>query len=201
MHRCGKALAATMSLTLMSRAMWPESGNALRHKAKRALPYEFVVINDSTPNAWALPGGKIAVHRGLLTEFQSEAELAAVLGHEVVHAAARHSAKQIQRGMLLQGAAVAAAATANNSDYGSLLMTATGLGFQLVNQKYGRDAERESDQYGMQYMSKRAMHPLPQSTYRKPLCDCLKVGVVIGLAVYLRVIRHPRNVSLTMKPH
>jgi len=45
------------------------------------LPYEFVVLNNSVPNAWALPGGKIAVNRGLLIELNSEAELAAVLGH------------------------------------------------------------------------------------------------------------------------
>jgi len=73
------------------------------------LPYEFVVLNNSVPNAWALPGGKIAINRGLLTELESEAELAAVLGHEVVHAAARHTARQISRGMLLQGLVVATA--------------------------------------------------------------------------------------------
>jgi predicted Zn-dependent protease len=55
------------------------------------LPYEFVVLNNSVPNAWALPGGKIAINRGLLTEMGSEAELAAVLGHEVVHAARRRA--------------------------------------------------------------------------------------------------------------
>ena len=65
------------------------------------LPYEFVVINDSTPNAWALPGGKIAIHRGLLTELQDEAELAAVLAHEIVHADARHSAQSQEVGSLL----------------------------------------------------------------------------------------------------
>ena len=72
------------------------------------LPYEFVVLNNSVPNAWALPGGKIAINRGLLTELESEAELAAVLGHEAVHAAARHSAQSMERGMFLQGALVAA---------------------------------------------------------------------------------------------
>ena len=61
------------------------------------LPYEFVVINSAIPNAWALPGGKIAVNRGLLTELEDEAQLAAVLGHEIVHAAARHSAAQMTR--------------------------------------------------------------------------------------------------------
>jgi predicted Zn-dependent protease len=71
------------------------------------LPYEFVVLNNSVPNAWALPGGKIAINRGLLTEMNSEAELAAVLGHEVVHAAARHSAQQQSRAILTQGVVVA----------------------------------------------------------------------------------------------
>ena len=72
-------------------------GRKLAAVSDRALPYEFVVLNSSVPNAWALPGGKIAVNRGLLTELDSEAELAAVLGHEIVHAAARHGALAMQR--------------------------------------------------------------------------------------------------------
>jgi predicted Zn-dependent protease len=75
-------------------------GQKVAAVSDRALPYEFVVLNSSVPNAWALPGGKIAVNRGLLMELQSEAELAAVLGHEIVHAAARHGALAM-RGMLL----------------------------------------------------------------------------------------------------
>ena len=77
-------------------------GQKLAAVSDRQLPYEFVVLNSSVPNAWALPGGKIAVNRGLLTELNSEAELAAVLGHEIVHAAARHGALAMQRGLLLQ---------------------------------------------------------------------------------------------------
>jgi predicted Zn-dependent protease len=79
-------------------------GQKLAAVSDRDLPYEFVVLNSSVPNAWALPGGKIAVNRGLLNELNSEAELAAVLGHEIVHAAARHGALAMQRGLLLQGA-------------------------------------------------------------------------------------------------
>ena len=81
-----------------------EVGAKLAAVSDRSLPYEFAVINNSTPNAWALPGGKIAINRGLLTALDSEAELAAVLGHEIVHAAAKHSAKSVQRGALLQAA-------------------------------------------------------------------------------------------------
>ena len=79
-----------------------EVGQKLAAVADRKLPYEFVVLNNPVPNAWALPGGKIAVNRGLLTELKNESELAAVLGHEIVHAAARHGAKAQERGTLLQ---------------------------------------------------------------------------------------------------
>ena len=77
-------------------------GQKLAAVADRKLPYEFVVLNNSVPNAWALPGGKIAFNRGLLTELKNEAELAAVLGHEIVHAAARHGAKAQERGTMMQ---------------------------------------------------------------------------------------------------
>ncbi len=83
-------------------------GNRLAAVADRRLPYEFVVLNSGELNAWALPGGKIAVNRGLLVELKNEAELAAVLSHEIVHAAARHGAQQMEKGQLLQiGAAIA----------------------------------------------------------------------------------------------
>ena len=118
-----------------------------------ALPFEFVVLNNSVPNAWALPGGKIAINRGLLYELESEAELAAVLGHEVVHAAARHSAQQMSRGMLLQGLVLATAVAASDSDYGNLAVGGAGVAAQLISMRYGREAELESDRYGMQYMS------------------------------------------------
>ena len=123
------------------------------------LPYEFVVLNNSVPNAWALPGGKIAINRGLLTEMGSEAELAAVLGHEVTHAAARHTAQQQSRGMLTQGVVVATTIATSDSGYGDLVAAGAGLAGQLTLTKYGRDAELESDKYGMRYMSKAGYDP------------------------------------------
>jgi predicted Zn-dependent protease len=117
------------------------------------LPYEFAVLNNSAPNAWALPGGKLAVNRGMLLEMGSEAELAAVLSHEIVHAAARHSAKSVERGMLLQAGLIGIGVAASNSQYADILVGASKLGLQLISTKYSRDAELEADFYGMKYMS------------------------------------------------
>src|SRR5690606_18677869 len=128
-------------------------GQRVAAVSDRALPYEFVVLNSSVPNAWALPGGTIAVNRGLLLELDNEAELAAVLGHEIVHAAARHGALAMQRGMLLQGAVLAAAIGSREGDYSNLVVGAASIGAQLVNQRYGRGAELESDLYGTRYMA------------------------------------------------
>ena len=133
-------------------------GQKLAAVSDRKLPYEFVVLNSSVPNAWALPGGKVAVNRGLLTELSSESELAAVLGHEITHAAARHGAKAQERGTLLQVGMVAAqvgmAASNVNGNLGNFALQGAGLGAQLVQMKFGRDQESEADHYGMVYMKR-----------------------------------------------
>ncbi len=134
-------------------------GQRLAAVSDRDLPYEFSVLNSSVPNAWALPGGKIAVNRGLLLELGSEAELAAVLGHEIVHAAARHGALAMQRGLLLQGALLATAIAADRGNYSSLAVGAASVGAQLINQRNSRGAELESDEYGMLYMSRAGYDP------------------------------------------
>ncbi|MDP5060127.1 MAG: M48 family metalloprotease [Pseudomonadales bacterium] len=134
-------------------------GQRVARVSDRDLPYEFVVLNNSVPNAWALPGGKIAVNRGLLLQLNNEAELAAVLGHEVVHAAARHGANAMQRGMILQGVVLATALTAADSDYANYIVGGAQLGSQLITTKYGREAELESDYYGMQYMARAGYDP------------------------------------------
>lgn len=134
-------------------------GQRLAAVSDRQLPYEFVVLNNSVPNAWALPGGKIAINRGLLIELNNEAELAAVLGHEIVHAAARHGAQAMERGMLLQGAMVVGAIAAQGSNYADYIVGGAQLGAQLMTQRYGRDAERESDAYGIRYMAAAGYDP------------------------------------------
>ncbi|OUS09993.1 hypothetical protein A9Q90_02090 [Gammaproteobacteria bacterium 54_18_T64] len=123
------------------------------------LPYEFVVLNNPVPNAWALPGGKIAINRGLLLHLQDEAELAAVLAHEIVHAAARHSATQITRGTLINIGAQALGAAAQSNGLGELGGMAAQLGGGAWMASYGRDAELESDAYGMEYMVRAGYDP------------------------------------------
>lgn len=138
-------------------------GQRLAAQSKRDLPYDFHVLNNSVPNAWALPGGKIVVNRGLLTELDSEAELAAVLGHEIVHADAAHGARQQSKGLLTQVGMMAAmiygSSQAKTEMGQQIAMMVPQLGAQLITTKYGRDAERESDLYGMQYMSAAGYNP------------------------------------------
>lgn len=127
-------------------------GQRVAAHSDNKLPYEFVILNSSVPNAWALPGGKIAINRGLLLELDNEAELAAVLGHEVVHAAARHGARQATRRLALEGALAVTALASEHSEYADAIVGGAILGGQLLNTRYGRDAERESDSYGIRYM-------------------------------------------------
>jgi beta-barrel assembly-enhancing protease len=134
-------------------------GQRLAAISDRPLPYDFVVVNNSAPNAWALPGGKIAVNRGLLLELENEAELAAVLGHEIIHAAARHGAKSMERGILLQGAILATGIAAGGSDYSHLAVGGASAAAGLISQKYSRDAESEADFFGMKYMSRAGYNP------------------------------------------
>lgn len=122
------------------------------YSARSDLPYEFVVVNNSVPNAWALPGGKIAINRGLLAELGNEAELAAVLGHEVVHADARHSAQRMERGLLVQAGVAAVGIGTADARHAELIGGAAMVGAMLLTQRYSREAELEADRYGMRYM-------------------------------------------------
>lgn len=142
-------------------------GNKLAAVSDRQLPYEFVVLNDSVPNAWSLPGGKIAINRGLLYELDSEAELAAVLGHEIVHAAARHGAQKMETGLLLQGAVIAAGVAARDKSYANLVVGGAQLSSQLISTKFSRDEESEADLYGMRYMKKAGYDPTAAVTLQE----------------------------------
>lgn len=114
------------------------------------LPYEFVIVNDDTLNAWALPGGKIAINKGLLLLMENEAELAAVLAHEITHAAARHTAERWERHTVRP--AVDAVEMIFNPTHS--LVIATEFTADVIEMKYSRDAENEADRYGLEYMAR-----------------------------------------------
>lgn len=120
------------------------------------LPWTFRVVDDASVNAFALPGGFIYVTRGILTHFNSEAELAAVLGHEIGHVTARHSVSQMSKQQLAGlGLSLAMIFSPAARPYGDLAQT--GLGVLFL--KYSRDDERQADDLGYQYMLNEGYDP------------------------------------------
>jgi predicted Zn-dependent protease len=124
--------------------------------------WEFVLFKDESPNAFALPGGKVGVYTGILPITKDEAGLATVIGHEIAHAVARHGAERISHGMLVQlgGAGLSAALGSDAGATGDLVMQAYGIGAQLgVMLPYSRTQELEADELGLLYMARAGYDP------------------------------------------
>ncbi|GLX12260.1 hypothetical protein Pstr01_04990 [Pseudomonas straminea] len=126
-----------------------------RHSHRGQLDYHFTVIDSPDINAFALPGGYIYIHRGLMTYLSSEAELAAVLGHEVGHVTARHGVRQQSQstawGILGQAVAMGTGVGA--------AADVTGVLGNAVVRGYGRDMELEADGLGAQYLARAGYDP------------------------------------------
>ena len=125
------------------------------------MPYSFRVVEASHINAYAFPGGSIACTRGILLNLDNEAQLAALLGHEIGHVNARHTAARMSQGMLLQVAVVGATIAAAQKDerYAPLAGTVGSLGSGLLLAKYSRDDERQADALGLEYMVRCGHNP------------------------------------------
>lgn len=136
-------------------------GGRLAQVAERPeLPYEFKVLNDSTPNAFALPGGFVAITRGLLVNLENEAQLAAVLGHEIGHVTARDSVQGMQRGTLLGVGLAVLSAASGSGGYGALTQRAGQLAAGLLDNRFSREQERQADRLGVDYMVRAGYNPL-----------------------------------------
>ena len=124
-------------------------GTSMAAQSERPnLPWSFGVVDDPTPNAFALPGGPIFVTRGLLGLMRSEAELAGVLGHEIGHITAKHSVTLMSRAQIAQiGLGVGSILVPEIAQLGQV----AGAGLQLLFLSYGRDAERQADDLGFRY--------------------------------------------------
>jgi predicted Zn-dependent protease len=121
------------------------------------LPLEFYVQNTSIPNAFALPG-HVAITRGLLAELESEAQFAAIMGHEMGHVMARHTAQRLTRASLMQIGLVAGRSVISGSG-GDLLTQAGALGGTLLLLKFGRGQELQADRLSVRYISRLGYDP------------------------------------------
>jgi predicted Zn-dependent protease len=120
------------------------------------LPWTFRLVDDPQVNAFALPGGYVYVTRGILTHMNSEAELAAVLGHEIGHVTARHSASAQSKQMLgMVGLGVGMILSPTLRQGGDALSQALGLVFL----KFGRDQESQADRLGLRYIVRKNYKP------------------------------------------
>jgi len=116
-------------------------------------PYSFTVADDKTANAFALPGGPIWVHRGILALAENEAQVAAVLAHEVAHVAERHAAEQLTKATVANGLLGLLGAVVDGGGRGdAAARIGAGLGAQFLFLKFSRDHEREADLVGAQIM-------------------------------------------------
>lgn len=130
------------------------------------MPYSFQAVNASYINAYAFPGGTIACTRGILVELDNEAELAALMGHEIGHVNARHAAEQTTKSILAAAVIMGAtiyASTTDYRDYAGLIQTLGGVGVGALLAHYSRDNEREADALGMEYMTRSGYDPYGMS--------------------------------------
>jgi predicted Zn-dependent protease len=143
-RRVGQRLANAVETYLKNNGMSAEISN---------FKWEFNLVQDKSVNAFCMPGGKIVVYEGLLPVTQNEASLAIVLGHEIAHAVAKHSAEQMskqirqQYGTQIGGGILSALGV--SSDITSIAQTAAGQYLSFRNLKYSRDNESEADHLGL----------------------------------------------------
>src|SRR6266853_3930889 len=130
--------------------------NLAAHSDRPNLPYSYEVIDDSSVNAFALPGGPIFITRGILAHLNSEAQMAAVLGHETGHVAARHSANQLSKQQVAQlGLGIGSVL----SPVVSSVAGVASVGLSVLFLKFSRDDETQADELGFRYMTKVGYDP------------------------------------------
>lgn len=137
-------------------------GNQLAAISHRPdMPYSFRAVNAVYVNAYAFPAGTIGVSRGMLVNMDNEAELAAVLGHEIGHVCSRHAAQQFTTGMLASAAVAAAALIVQQQDenYAGLTAGLGAIASGILLARYSRSNEREADALALHYMTKSGYNP------------------------------------------
>jgi len=119
---------------------------------RRDMPYNYRVLNANYVNAYTFPAGAMGVTRGIMVEMQNEAELAALLGHELGHVNARHAAQRQGQAMAAQVAVITLGAATSDSRWSPLIGMGAQIGASALLSSYSRDNEREADALGQRYM-------------------------------------------------
>ena len=158
--RVGQKLASAVTNYLNNNGLSSEVGN---------FAWEFNLVQNNQVNAWCMPGGKIVVYEGLLPVTQDEASLAIVLGHEIAHAVAKHSAEQLSTQMRQQqslqiGTAIAGALGMGQNTQ-SIVQTVAALNFNFGNLKYSRNHESEADHMGLIFAAMAGYDPQVATTF------------------------------------
>lgn len=118
------------------------------------MPYSCKVLNANYVNAYTFPGGAMGVTRGILVELDDEAQLAALMGHELGHVNARHAAQRQGQSLVAQVAVAGLNVATQDSNWGSLIAMGSQVGASALLSSYSRDNEREADALGQEYMVK-----------------------------------------------
>jgi predicted Zn-dependent protease len=160
-------------------ALVVEVGNRLVKESNAAKSpfadnFHFYLVDDGGRmlNAFALPGGQITITKSLYDKLDTEAQLAGVLGHEIGHVIAEHSARQMAKGQLGQ---MLATAVGIGSDDQRVAM-ASQMANQMLQLKYGRNDERQSDDIGLKYMTQAGYDPAGMAGVMKVLIEASKGG-------------------------
>jgi predicted Zn-dependent protease len=136
------------------------SDNGLSSRVE-GFQWEFNVVDDPTVNAWCMPGGKVVFYTGIIDLAENEDQLAAVMGHEIAHAVARHGNERMSQGMATQlgVSAISVALSENPTVTNQLFMQSVGIGSQLGMLKFSRNHETEADKMGLIFMAMAGYDP------------------------------------------
>ena len=136
------------------------------------LDWKFKLIESKEQNAFALPGGKVAVYTGLIPIAMNEAGLATVMSHEIAHVIARHGAQRMTRQLVLSAGLLATSISLDNSRQKKLIMAALGVGIAYgFTLPFSRSNEAEADQIGLRYMAKAGYDPSEATRFWKRFSD------------------------------